>query len=145
MQKSNNFMAKIRSYDAFGQRFSMKVDKEKMEQQSYMGFFLTVVLTIFVLSFFITKILTLVHKHEVDIMSALLENAIDQDYQFTHEDGLFVAAALTQFDAETESIEDWRYGELIFEQYGWGYDSSIKASNRRLDYHACSDEELGLV
>ena len=66
-------------------------------------------------------------------------------YHFTKDQGLFIAAALTQFDSETESIEDWRYGELIFETYGWGYDSSISAAAGPLDHHQCSDEELGLA
>ena len=110
-----------------------------------MGFLLTLILRISVISFFITKIMTLVYKHEVDIMSALLENAITSDYRFTKDQGLFIAAALTQFDSETESIEDWRYGELIFETYGWGYDSSISAAAGPLDHHQCSDEELGLA
>ena len=37
------------------------------------------------------------------------------------------------------------YGELVIEHYGWGYDGEFGSRETVLDYHYCSDEELGLV
>ena len=42
-------------------------------------------------------------------------------------------------------IEEERYGELVFEHYGWGYESGIGSGSQELDYHYCSDEELGFA
>ena len=39
--------------------------------------------------------------------------------------------------------EQETYGELVIEHYGWGYDGSLKAETREVDYHECTDEELG--
>ena len=95
--------------------------------------------------FFATKVLTIFFKHEVDIMSALKENAISQDQKFTAKDGFFVAAGLTKFDNEKENIEDWTYGEIVFSNFGWGYETGISAKRTPLDDHPCSDQELGLA
>ena len=57
--------------------------------------------------------------HDVDIMSALDENVIDYTEKFTKEDGFFVAAAITEYDSNPESIEEARYGELVIEHYAW--------------------------
>ena len=55
-------------------------------------------------------------------MSALIENAIDHTEIFTSADGFFIAAALTVYDGNTDIIEEERYGELVVEHFGWGYD-----------------------
>ena len=72
-------------------------------------------------------------------------DAIDYNEKFDSSKGFFVAAALTAYDNETEVIEDPTYGELVIEQFGWGYEESFRSESRDLDYHYCSDEELGLV
>ena len=33
-----------------------------------------------------------------------------------------MAAGLTVYDDNPEPIEDKRYGELVFEYYGWGHE-----------------------
>lgn len=33
-----------------------------------------------------------------------------------------MAAALTVYDDDPEIVEEARYGELVFEYYGWGHD-----------------------
>ena len=96
-------------------------------------------------SIFLFELLTIIYKHEVDIMSALQQNALTYDDKFEAKDGFFIAAALTRFDSEQEIIEDWRYGELVISRFGWGYDEAIEGARKKLDYHYCSDEELGLV
>ena len=43
-------------------------------------------------------------------------------------------------------IEEARFGELIIEHYGWGYDEEqIGNQSGELSYRYCSDEELGLA
>ena len=106
----------------------MKLDNGIEEQKSYMGACLTILCVLATLMFFTSKAVTLVEKSEVDIMSALVEGEIDQRDKFTAtKNEFFVAAALTVYDSNTESIEDPKYGELVIEHYGWGYEGDIKS------------------
>ena len=123
----------------------MKLDNQKMNHQSFMGAILTIIGSLLIGLFFYAKLLTILNKHEVDIFSALKENALTQDDIFTAKDGFFVAAALTRFNNDREIEEDWRYGELVISTFGWGYTDKIEGNRRKLDYHYCSDEELGLA
>ena len=123
----------------------MKLDGSELLKQSYMGSCLTIFMGLLTVLFTYTKIVTLVEKNDVDIMSALLENHIDYNVDFTTENGLFVAAALTVYDSNTEIVEEERFGELIIEHYGWGYGEGIGSGSKQLDYHWCSDEELGMA
>ena len=69
-----------------------------------------------------------------------IEDALTFDDTFTSEDRFFFAAALTEYNSDTEIIEEKRYGELVLGYHAWGdgYEGT-----RRLDYHYCTDEELG--
>ena len=73
--------------------------------------------------------------------------AFTHDEKFTAEEGLFVAAAITEYDSNTEIIEESRYGELVIEHYGWGCSEDGIGDNcsNELKYHYCSDEELGFT
>ena len=75
-------------------------------------------------------------------MSNYVIGALSYEDKVTAEDGLFIAAALTAYDSETEPIYDPRYGDLTIETYGW---SEIEVSKSVLDSRTCSDEELGLL
>ena len=48
-----------------------------------MGSLLTILIGLTTFMFFYTKIVTLVEKNDVDIMSSLIDNAIDINYKFT--------------------------------------------------------------
>ena len=78
-------------------------------------------------------------------MGAVIENAFDFTDQFNASHGLFIAAALTLYDSDKEVLEDPKYGKLVIKHYGWGNDDELAAANKTLNYHWCSDEELGLV
>ena len=94
----------------FGRPFRMKLDDGQIELKSYMGASLSILLIFISLIFTLTKVETLWNKHDVDIMSALDENVIDFNQKFTVEDGLFVAAAISEYDSNPEVIEEARYG-----------------------------------
>ena len=57
----------------------MKLDGEDIEQQSYCGSILTILLFTISLMFLFTKIMTIVYKYDVSIMSSLAEGAIKFD------------------------------------------------------------------
>ena len=73
-----------------------------------------------------------------------MEHSLDYRDHFTSEQGLFIAAALTEYDENTEIIEDSRYGELVIDHYGWGYEEAIGSKSMELENHWCTDEELGI-
>ena len=107
---------------------------------------MSLALALIMSTFLYTKVVTWRGKKDVDIMSALVENEFDYKKNFDTEQGFFVAAALTEYDSNREIIEKPEYGELIIENYGWGYEEDQLGSRSiPLDYHYCSDEELGFV
>ena len=56
-----------------------------------------------------------------------------------------MAAAITEYNNVTESIEREEYGELEIEQYGWGNeDIGYNYGSHKISNHHCSDSELGL-
>ena len=52
---------------------------------------------------------------------------------------------MTEYDNETDILEEERYGRLRLEHRGWGYDGELGSRSIVLDDHYCSDEELGFV
>ena len=57
----------------------MKLDGATVEKKSYCGAILTVLFFLVSLMYICTKVLTIVHKLDVDISSALEEDAISFD------------------------------------------------------------------
>lgn len=122
--------------DIFGVKFQMKLDHGLEEQKSYMGGCLTILITIIMLLYSYGRTMALIHKKKVNILGAMSEDAIGETETFTAQNGFFVAAALTEYDSNTESIEEARYGELIIEHYGWLSDEDKTESySRPLNYH----------
>ena len=121
----------------------MKLDGGQRSKQSYMGAFLTIMIALTTFLFFYAKTMTIVEKHDVDIMSAVIDHAIDINDQFTADHGFFISAGLTQYDSNRTLTEDARYGELVFEKLGWGVEG-ISAYETQLASHFCTDEELGI-
>ena len=121
----------------------MKLPNGEEKKNSFMGALLTLVLALIMGIFMKTKIEAWRDKKDVDIMGALVENYFDFDYKFDASQGFFVAAAITAYDGNTEIVEKPEYGELIIEHYGWGNDEDLKSGSKPLDYHTCTDEELG--
>ena len=97
--------------------------------------------------FLYSKVMVQHTESDITVMMNQLDGAISQDFRFTADDhGFFVAAALTEYESNTEVIEEARYGELVFEHYGWGYDENdIAVASSELAHHYCSDEELGFT
>ena len=73
---------RIRKLDKFGHEFKMKLDNSNLSKKSFMGTFLTIWIAMTTFMFFYAKTITIVEKHDVDIMSALIDNDIDDDYRF---------------------------------------------------------------
>ena len=121
----------------------MKIKDDKNEKNSWMGVCFTILLTLIMGLFWYNKILVLKEKKDVDVTSVLVDNYLDQTYRFDAEQGFFLAAAIIEYDSNTEIIEEPEvYGELIFEHYGWGYEDGFYGS-KPLVNHQCSREELG--
>ena len=59
-------------------------------------------------------------------MSVQRENALTFDDKFDSRNGLFIAAAITEYDENPEIIEvPEKYGELIINQHRWGLGTNI--------------------
>ena len=56
-----------------------------------------------------------------------------------------MAAALTGYDEDNEGfIGNRKYGELVFEYYGWGNDQDFALEGGRIGSHPCTKEEVGI-
>ena len=51
---------------------------------------------------------------------------------------------MTEYNNDSERVEEARYGELTIEHIRWGNDDDLSSDNKVLSYHYCTDEELGL-
>ena len=76
----------------------------------------------------------------------MFEDVIDPSEKFTYDEGLFLAAGITEYDNNPEMIEDLKYGELVFDIFSWSADSEeIALGSRNAETHPCTEAELGLV
>ena len=138
---------KFKTLDEFSEQATLNLtpNGESSDYVSYMGACLSAFIFIVTMIFPYSKAMVLYHASDITIMMNTLEGAIDQEFKFSADDGLFIAAALTEYDSNTEVIEEKRYGELVIEHYGWGYEGTIGTQTRQVNYHYCSDEELGFT
>ena len=88
--------------------------------------------------------MTLINVSRIIVMSNYQVGALTYEDEFTGDDGFFFAVALTKYDTDPEPIDDPRYGEMIIEYYGWGYEGDIGTKQTPIETYKCSDEELGL-
>ena len=95
--------------------------------------------------FLYSKIMVLINVSRIIIMSNYQVGALTYNDKFSGDDGLYVAAALTKYDSDPEPITDPRYGEMIIEYYGWGYEGELESKKTPIETHSCSDEELGIA
>ena len=58
---------------------------------------------------------TLLEKSDVDIMQAAIDGGIEPNEIFNKDNGLFLAAALTEYNSDPARIERPEYGELLIE------------------------------
>ena len=121
----NSVSNKFRDFDDFGEAPSMKINDGDDQLRSYCGAFLSFVLIGVTLVFLYSKAMVLIKGTDVTIIGNYAEGAYTYEDTFTAEDGLFIGAALTEYDSNPEIIEEKRYGELVIEYYGWGYEGEI--------------------
>ena len=110
-----NIGRSFKRIDLFSESFQMELDVNDSAYRSYMGAFCTIVVAFFVLAFTLTKLQTLINRKDVDIMSLAEDSAIDEDEVFSYSNGLFLAAALTEYNTDPRLIEQREYGELLIE------------------------------
>lgn len=133
----------FRTYDKFGQKPGFKVSYEGGNSYiSYMGALCSVVFFTISVIFLYSKILILANVSQITVMSTYEINALTHNDTFTAADGLFLAAALTYYNTDTEPINEPRHGELTIEKYGWG---SLENQQEVLTSRRCTDDELGLA
>ena len=141
---------KFRSYDKFSVgKPALKINFEGAggAYMSYMGAFVSIVFIVISSIFLYSKILIMYNVSQVTIISNEVEGAFTQEDEFTAGQGFFVAAALTEYDSNTEPIEDPTYGTLDVIHNIWDVkdDGTVLWAQPILETHACSERELGLL
>ena len=122
----------------------MKVDFEGAgpAYKSYMGATVSIIFIILSVGFLYKKVGVLANSSHMIITSKILEDVVPSDESFNYQDdSFFIAGALTEYDSETESIEDPKYGKLIFNLNGWyATEEGIVSYHEVLDDEICTDE-----
>ena len=125
-----NFLGKMQSFDAFGENFNMKLDKENSVLNSTVGSVFTIIAYLAVFMYTYLKIDVWIQKKDIDIMATKLIDHMAYDYIFSHDLGFNLAIAFTDFDNNLEPILDKSYGQLVFNAYEWGNDDHGKYFSR---------------
>ena len=108
----------------------MKLDGDQDQYRSFFGSILSIFLLCIMLVFTITKWQVLTGRDDIDILTVERESWFKDSDRFSYaENDFYVAAAITEYDSNTESIEDESYGRLVFEHYGWGSDDGVIGLN----------------
>ena len=98
----------------FSESFKMRIDKESRNSPSWMGLCLSILVVLSMFLFLYPKLTAWMLRTEVDVFGSEIEFAIDYKEKFSAENGLFIAAALTEYNSDPEIIEDKEvYGELV--------------------------------
>ena len=107
----------------FSESFKMRINKDQDNSPSWMGLCLTILVVLSMFLFLYPKLTAWILRTDVDVFGAETEFAIDYKEKFNVDNGLFIAAALTEYNSDPEIIEDKEmYGELVLKHYGWGND-----------------------
>ena len=123
----------------------MRLRENDSYYRSFMGALCSLIILLFLLTFSAAKLQTLILVSDVDIFQASKDYALSQRERFSSDDGFFIAAAITEYDKDPDSIEREEFGELVIEQYGWGNENlGYSYGTREIPNHQCSDSELGL-
>ena len=114
----------FKSFDAFGENFNMKLDKQNSVLKTSVGSLLTILAYLVVIMYTYLKVDVWVQKKDVDIMQTKMIDHFPNDYIVSHDLGLYLAIAFTDYDSNSEPILDKSYGRLVFNRYQWGIDSN---------------------
>ena len=142
---SSSAMDAVRSVDYFGEPFSFKIDADKDKYSTCMGSLLSLIVLVTTLTFFGFKY-KIYHARQGDAVSMIIkQDFLSEEHVINAESNFQLAAALVDYDGNTEPIDDPSYGELVIALYGWGYEGHGGTLTTDLKTHSCSDEELGLA
>ena len=98
----------------FAESFSMRLTDADESLKSFMGSACSLLLLSVTLIYAYFKFEVLLHKKDVNILSAVKDLHYDDDFIFDYSKGIRIAIALTAFDDERDWILDPSYGELVF-------------------------------
>ena len=87
---------------------------------SIMGAICSIILLLITVFYAYLKLMVLIEKTDVNILTSELDMHYDDTEEFTYENGLNIAVAFTAYDSETEWILLPEYGELVFNYAEWG-------------------------
>ena len=114
------FSEKFKQQDIFGESFAQKLNGDNTVVQSYVGSVCTLMIFLVTILYALQKMDVIISKKDVDILSTVKEGFFDDDYVFSHENGLGIAVAFTGYNNEREWSLDPSYGNLVFNSFSWG-------------------------
>ena len=139
-----SFFNKLKSLDSFGQSFNFVLPEGGRSKKTWVGCvatFITLFLTIFYGSL---QFIKLINFGEPTIMVSVRDSFLDTDFEFTTEDGLMIAFAITEYDDNEMPIEDPSYGQLKAYYKSWGIKENVSVDFEELPTTYCSRSQIGL-
>ena len=134
-------------FDYFGQPFFFRLPDGRKEKRTWQGLILTILVSVEILFYSSVQIAKLVSFGENTVMVSPRDNYFDSNFEFTTNDGLMLAFALTEFDENSDVIEDPDYGELKAYYNTWGLKDSPDAGEvfTEIPTSFCTKKQLGLA
>ena len=107
-------IAKVMSYDQFGEVYQMKLDGGRATLPSCCGLLSTLLTVVIISLYAFQKYDVLVNRKDVNVLSTVNRLFFNDTELFSYENGFNIAVAITAYDSEEEWILDRKYGELYF-------------------------------
>ena len=85
MLEYSGFLARLKSFDVFGENFNMKLDKENSTLKSSVGSLISIIVYFVVITYAAVKIDTWFNKKDVDIMATKMADYLPNDYIFDYD------------------------------------------------------------
>ena len=111
-----------------------------------MGSICSIILLLITVFYAYLKFDVLRNKKDVNVLSTIKDSYFTDDDHFSYEQGLNIAVAFTKYDSEREPILIPQIGEIVINQYKWGFneDGSVFSARVPLQDHECTKDELNL-
>ena len=95
----------------------MKLEGGTHVVQSYAGSLCSILFICITLLYAVQKMVVLVEKKDIDVLSTTLDSFYDEHYVFSYQNGFNIAVAFTGFNNVAEMELDPSYGKFRFSAY----------------------------
>lgn len=97
-----------------------------------MGSICSIILLLITVFYAYLKFDVLRNKKDVNVLSTIKDSYFTDDDHFSYEQGLNIAVAFTAYDSERDPILIPQIGEIVINQYKWGFNEDGSVFSARV-------------